>query len=114
MRGFAKFLGFLVVLTLIAGGVAWFWAGRQPGPTVLRGFREVASETTRDVQVRLDPPRASVLSTFHYVNLGGAEFVVYRATPADVESGVRVGDRVYPGFPGTAVGISDPAVRVAF
>ena len=49
--------------------------------------------TTRDVQVRLEPPQASVLSTFHYVNLGGAEFVVYRATPADVESGVRVGDR---------------------
>lgn len=81
---------------------------------VLRGLRQVESETTRDIQVRLEPPRASVVSTFHYVNLGGAEFVVYRATPADVESGVRVGDRVYPGFPGTAVGISDPAVRVAF
>ena len=49
--------------------------------------------------------RRRSLSTFHYVNLGGAEFVVYRATPADVESGVRVGDRTYPGFPGTAVGI---------
>jgi hypothetical protein len=82
---------------------------------VLRGLRQLATETTRDVQVRLEPPQASVLSTFHYVNLGGAEFVVYRATPADVESGVRVGDRVYPGFPGTAVGIkSDPAIHVAF
>jgi len=96
----------------------------QPGPArivvhaarpVLRGMRQIATETTRDVQVRLEPPQASVLSTFHYVNLGGAEFVVYRATPADVESGVRVGDRTYPGFPGTAVGIkSDPAVHVAF
>jgi hypothetical protein len=82
---------------------------------VLRGLRQVATETTRDVQVRLEPPQASVLSTFHYVNLGGAEFVVYRATPADVESGVRVGDRTYPGFPATAVGIkADPAVHVAF
>jgi murein DD-endopeptidase MepM/ murein hydrolase activator NlpD len=205
VRGFLKFLVFLVLLVVIGGGVAWVWAGRQPPPSVqfrqpdkfvgqtteldlmvqtpqgqlsrldvsveqsgksypvfsldrptqattrqdaadrlyvmrpigkraipdlqagparivvhaarpvMRGLRQVESETTRDVQVRLEPPQASVLSTFHYVNLGGAEFVVYRATPADVESGVRVGDRTYPGFPGTAVGIkSDPAVHVAF
>jgi murein DD-endopeptidase MepM/ murein hydrolase activator NlpD len=32
-----------------------------------------------------------------------------------VESGVRVGDRTYPGFPGSAVGIKgDPALHVAF
>ena len=205
MRAFGKFLAFLLLLVIVAGGVAWLWAGRQPGPSVqfrqpdkyvgqnstlelmvqtpqgqlsrldvaveqggksfpvfalnqpaqattrqetadrlfimrpigkraipelqpgaarivvhaarpvLRGMRQIATETTRDVQVRLEPPQASVLSTFHYVNLGGAEFVVYRATPADVESGVRVGDRIYPGFPGSAVGIrSDPAIHVAF
>jgi len=205
VRAFGKFLAFLLLLVIVAGGVAWLWAGRQPGPSVqfrqpdkyvgqnstlelmvqtpqgqlsrldvaveqggksfpvfalnqpaqattrqetadrlfimrpigkraipelqpgaarivvhaarpvLRGMRQIATETTRDVQVRLEPPQASVLSTFHYVNLGGAEFVVYRATPADVESGVRVGDRIYPGFPGSAVGIrSDPAIHVAF
>ena len=70
---------------------------------------------TRDVQVQLEPPRVSVLSTFHYVNHGGAEFVVYRATPANVESGVRVGDQTYPGFPASGVGVkSDDATRVAF
>jgi murein DD-endopeptidase MepM/ murein hydrolase activator NlpD len=31
-----------------------------------------------------------------------------------VESGVRVGDVTYPGFPGSSVGIADNAVRVAF
>jgi len=205
VRAFGKFLAFLLLFVIVAGGGAWLWAGRQPGPSVqfrqpdkyigqnstlelmvqtpqgqlsrldvaveqggksfpvfalnqpaqattrqetaerlfvmrpigkraipelqpgaarivvhaarpvLRGMRQIATETTRDVQVRLEPPQASVLSTFHYVNLGGAEFVVYRATPADVESGVRVGDRIYPGFPGSAVGIrSDPAIHVAF
>ena len=205
MRTLARFLAFLFLLTMIAGGAAWIWAGRQAGPIVefrqpdrfigqsselelmvqapqgrlsrldvsieqggksypvfnidqptqattrqdaadrfyimrpigkraipalqqgparivvhaarpvLRGLRQAATETTRDVQVRLEPPQASVLSTFHYVNLGGAEFVVYRATPSDVESGVRVGDRTYPGFPATAVGVpSDPALHVAF
>jgi murein DD-endopeptidase MepM/ murein hydrolase activator NlpD len=42
--------------------------------------------------------------------------VVYRATPDDVVSGVRVGDREYPGFPAAGAGITgaDPALRVAF
>jgi len=82
---------------------------------VLYGLREVSATATKDVMVRLEPPQVSVLSTKHYVNLGGVEFVVYRATPADVDSGVRVGDRRYPGFPATGVGISgDAAARVAF
>jgi hypothetical protein len=205
VRTLGKFLAFLILLAVICGGVAWIWAGRQPGPTVefrqpdrfvgqsstlelmvqapqgqfsqlevaieqggkshpifsieqpteattkqdaadrlyvmrpigksaipalqqgparivvrtarpvLYGMRNASTEATRDVQVRLEPPQASILSTFHYVNLGGAEFVVYRATPADVESGVRVGDRSYPGFPATAIGVqNDPALHVAF
>ena len=82
---------------------------------VVYGLRQAESTATHDVQVRLDPPRASVVSTFHYINLGGSEFVVYRATPDDVESGVRVGDIEYPGYPAKGAGISsDPALRVAF
>ena len=49
--------------------------------------------------MRLEPPRIAVLSTKHYVNHGGSELVVYKATPPDVASGVRVGDVEYPGFP---------------
>ena len=81
---------------------------------VMRGLRELPAESTRDVQVRLTPPTVSVVSTHHYVNLGGAEMVVYRVNPADVESGVQVGDVRYPGFPGSGAGLSDPALRVAF
>ena len=81
---------------------------------VLYGIRQAASTTARDVQVRLEPPRVGVLSRFHYINHGGAEFVVYSAAPADTTSGVRVGDVEYPGFPGSSVGIKDPSVHVAF
>ena len=82
---------------------------------VLFGLREVESLVVRDVQVRLEPPQLGVLSSFHYINHGGSEFVVYRATPDDVSSGVRVGDKEYPGFPAKGVGITgDPAIRVAF
>jgi murein DD-endopeptidase MepM/ murein hydrolase activator NlpD len=82
---------------------------------VLYGIREVETVVARDVQVRLEPPRVAVLSMFHFVNHGGSEFVVYRVSPEDVESGVRVGDKEYPGFPARGAGITgDPALRVAF
>jgi hypothetical protein len=89
------------------------------GRPVLRGMRTLESTTSHDVQVRLERPRVSVISTHHYVNLGGTEFVVYRATPEDVESGVVVGDIEYPGYPAAGatvdgVKITDPAIHVAF
>jgi murein DD-endopeptidase MepM/ murein hydrolase activator NlpD len=75
-------------------------------------LRILSNTVTKDFQVRLDPPRLAVVSTHHYVNHGGAEMVVYRATPPDVASGVRVGEVEYPGFP--LPGAADPSVKVAF
>jgi murein DD-endopeptidase MepM/ murein hydrolase activator NlpD len=42
--------------------------------------------------------------------------VVYRVRPDDVDSGVRVGDYEYPGYPATGAGIenADAGLRVAF
>ncbi|MEO8467851.1 MAG: M23 family metallopeptidase [Gammaproteobacteria bacterium] len=83
---------------------------------VLFGFRQASSTATRDITVRLNPPQIAVLSQFHYVNHGGSEMVVYRVTPPDSESGVRVGDFEYRGFPASGAGIpaNDPGLRVAF
>jgi murein DD-endopeptidase MepM/ murein hydrolase activator NlpD len=206
MRGLLKFLFFLLLIAVIGGAGAWFWAGRMDGPTieirqpgkfigqtsslemmvqapggtfsrldvaveqdgkthpvfalnsdaaasgsrreaadrllvmrpigkraipdlksgtarivvhaarpVFYGLRTVESTATRDVQVRLEPPQVAVLSTFHFINHGGSEFAVFRATPEDVQAGVRVGDKEYPAFPASGAGITgDPALRVAF
>jgi murein DD-endopeptidase MepM/ murein hydrolase activator NlpD len=81
--------------------------------TVLYDLRTLASSASHPVRVRLERPQVAVLSMHHFVNHGGSEMVVFRATPPDVGAGVRVGDRTYKGYPGTAVGIADPAVRVA-
>ena len=82
---------------------------------VLFGLRESRSETTVDVTVRLTPPRLTPLSTLHYVTHGGSELVVYRVTPDDAESGVRVGGREYPGYPASGAGIEGrDDLRVAF
>ncbi len=78
---------------------------------VLFGLRQATSKATRTLEVRLTPPQLAVLSQFNYINHGGSEMVVYRVTPPDVESGVRVGDQEYRGFP---AGGSDPALHVAF
>ena len=74
-------------------------------------LRQLSSTATKDVQVRLEPPRVAVISTHHYVNHGGSEMVVYRATPADVASGVRVGDVEYRGFPVDQVRLKPDATR---
>jgi murein DD-endopeptidase MepM/ murein hydrolase activator NlpD len=83
---------------------------------VLFGVREVQSSVSREIDVRLTPPRVEVQSTHQYINHGGSEIVVYRVTPSDAASGVRVGDQEYPGFPASGAGIAnaDPALRVAF
>jgi len=83
-------------------------------PSFLK-LRQLTSTATKDFQVRLEPPRIAVLSTHHYVNHGGSEMVVYKATPADITSGVRVGDVEYPGFPAAGAGVegADPAIKVA-
>jgi len=86
---------------------------------VLYGLRKTQATASHDVTVRLEKPTIAVISTKHYINLGGSEMVLYRVTPADVESGVRVGDLTYPGYPAggakvEGVRIADPAVKIAF
>ena len=86
---------------------------------VVYGIRTVTSRATREVQVRLERPRVSIVSTHHYINHGGSEMVVYRVSPEDAASGVVVGDVEYPGYPASGVTLegvrlSDPALRVAF
>ena len=105
-------IGKRAIPELTSGGARIVIRAARP---VLWGLREAESLVTQDVQVRLEPPRVSVLSSFHFINHGGSEFVVYRATPEDVESGVRVGDTEYRGYPASGAGIpGDPALRVAF
>jgi murein DD-endopeptidase MepM/ murein hydrolase activator NlpD len=83
---------------------------------VLFGLRHVESHATHDVTVRLTPPVVSVVSLHHFVNHGGSEVVLYRVTPADAESGVRVGDLTYPGYSAGAAGVrdADPSLKVGF
>ncbi len=62
---------------------------RRPAPVV----QEVR------LPVRLAPPTLQILSSFHYVNQGGSEAVVYRVGEGALRDGVRSGEWWFPGFP---------------
>jgi murein DD-endopeptidase MepM/ murein hydrolase activator NlpD len=96
---------------LVAGPATLTITAARP---VLFGWREAETTVTKDLTVRLEPPRVGVVSTHHFLNLGGSEFVVLRATPPDVSAGVTVAGVSFPAFPGASVGLSDPALKVAF
>jgi murein DD-endopeptidase MepM/ murein hydrolase activator NlpD len=109
----ARFIGKRQIPELEAGNARIAVTAVRP---VLFGYRKAQSTAGRDIEVRLAPPQIAVQSTHHYLNQGGAEMVVYRVTPADAASGVRVGEQEYPGFPASGAGIAnaDPALHVAF
>jgi len=97
----------------------------QPGPArvvvtaarkALFGLRTREGGASKEFQARFTPPRVGVLSSHHFVNLGGSEFVVYRVDPPDAESGVQVGEVRYPGYPASGAGATgkDPGLRAAF
>src|SRR5436190_7730532 len=95
-------------------------------------LRKLTATASKEIRVRLEPPRVAIVSTHHYVNHGGSELVVYRATPPDVSSGVRVGEVEYSGFPipdvrptasaeasavkkpDATTGTTDPSLKAAF
>lgn len=83
---------------------------------LLFGYREAEATVSHDFEVRLRPPIINVQSQFHYINHGGSEMVVYRVSPVAEQSGVFVGDDVYPGFPAAGAGIAgaDDSLFVAF
>src|SRR4029078_8779548 len=50
---------------------------RDSASPALPGMRKVQSRASHELQVRLEKPMIAVISTKHYINLGGSEMVVY-------------------------------------
>ncbi len=75
-----------------------------------RFFRGGVASLSLNVPVRFMPPQIEVLTTQHYVNLGGCDMVVFNVSPGTVRSGVQVGHYFFPSFPITD---SKPLTRLA-
>ncbi|MGQ0653512.1 MAG: M23 family metallopeptidase, partial [Betaproteobacteria bacterium] len=92
-------------------------AGVKEGPATLRVIARDASlwsmfrgnETTLQKQITIDvtPPAIQHVADDRYVNFGGVGAVVYQPSADTVSSGVRIGERFFPGFKGVIQGHPD-------
>ncbi|HEV2417489.1 MAG TPA: hypothetical protein VGX94_06775, partial [Terriglobia bacterium] len=75
-----------------------------------RFFRGGLATLTLSVPVRFMPPQVEVLTSQHYINLGGCDMIVFNVSPGATKSGVQVGQYFFPSFPVTD---SKPLTRIA-
>ena len=88
--------------------------GLKEGPATLRVTARDASwwnsfkgnETVFEKQVTIDvtPPTLGLVADDRYVNFGGVGAIVYSASADTVASGVKMGERFFPGFKGVVKG----------
>jgi murein DD-endopeptidase MepM/ murein hydrolase activator NlpD len=91
--------------------------GLKEGPAVLRVSARDASlwgwfrgnETTLEKNLAIDitPPMLELIADDRYVNFGGVGVIVYKASADTATSGVKMGDRFFPGFQGPIKGHPD-------
>jgi len=62
-------------------------------------FFDRKTVSTNTLQFDSRPPQLAVLSQQHYIRQGGSEGILYRVSADAKQSGVRVGDNVFVGYP---------------
>lgn len=82
-------------------------AGLKEGPAVLRVsardaalFRSNEAVLEKTLALDLTPPTLELIADDRYVNFGGVGVIVYKAAADTAESGVRLGEHVFRGYPG--------------
>ena len=108
----------LTFLVLLGAGVAWYVAGRAPGPTI-----EIASPTGTigqkgEMLVNIDAPGGQLSRLDIVLEQGDRRmqlFALSEAGPAQLtrEGDRGIGDVEYRGFPASGAGVAnaDPAAR---
>lgn len=85
-------------------------AGLKEGAAVLRvsardaslwnSFQGNEAAVEKHFTIDTTPPVVELVADDRYVNFGGAGAIVYKVSADTVTSGVKVGERFFPGFPG--------------
>lgn len=81
-------------------------AGLKEGPAVLRiaardaSLRDNEAVLEKTLTIDRTPPTLELVADDRYVNFGGVGVIVYKASADTAASGVRIGDRFFPGFAG--------------
>jgi len=91
--------------------------GIKEGPAVLRVTARDASlwhwfsgneaVLEKNIAIDITPPTLELVADDRYINFGGVGAIVYKASADTVASGVKLGDRFFPGFKGVVEGHPD-------
>ncbi len=84
--------------------------GVKEGPAVLRitarddslwhSFSGNEAALEKNLTIDITPPSLELIADDRYVNFGGVGAIVYKASADTAASGVKIGDHLFPGFPG--------------
>lgn len=77
----------------------------------IRFFRGNKTELETTLTLDMQRPRVKELSSAQYIKHGGAGFIIYSSSKDTKESGIRVGDRFFPGYSGY---FNDPTLYLCF
>lgn len=82
-------------------------AGLKEGPAVLRivardgaWFKPNETVVEKKLVVDTTPPTLEIIADDRYVNFGGVGVIVYKPSADTATSGIRLGNRYFPGVPG--------------
>ncbi|HEX5130320.1 MAG TPA: M23 family metallopeptidase [Usitatibacter sp.] len=88
--------------------------GLKEGPVTIRiharddsfshAFKGNETLVEKQLTVDVSPPVVELVADDRYVNFGGVGALVYKASEDTVKSGVKVGERFFPGFKGVVKG----------
>jgi murein DD-endopeptidase MepM/ murein hydrolase activator NlpD len=91
--------------------------GLKEGPVVLHvrardqsysnAFKGNETILEKQLMVDVTPPTIELVADDRYVNFGGVGAIVYKASPDTATSGVKVGERFFPGFQNVVKGHAD-------
>ena len=92
-------------------------AGIKEGPAVLRitardnsvrnSFRGSEAIVEKQVAIDVTPPTIELVADDRYIDFGGVGALVYKVSPDTATSGVKIGERFFPGFQGSVKGHPD-------
>ena len=95
MRAFLKFLVFLLVLAVLVGGIAWFWAGRSAGPTItIRQPGQFVGQNS-SLELMAEAPEGKFTSIDVTVEQAGKTFPVFTLDQPQGDIRQETAERLY-------------------
>ncbi len=65
----------------------------------------------KEIVLDSTPPKLKILTRKHNLSKGGSGLIIYQVFEPDVKTGVKVGDHIFPGYPGL---FENPMIHAAF